>query len=121
MIKEKISSSLSIIGAETRFIEDVVTSEADLRSQESQRLRNYVEFWKLYRGEHWDETELDADKPTPVLNKTFVVVNKGIAFLVGKPPTINYPSEKVEALLAPYVEILLDNSGGMGQLSFDAA
>lgn len=93
----------------------------ELELQEETRLRNYAEFWRLYRGDHWDESEMDTDRPTPTKNKCMIIVNKSISFLVGKPFTVNYPDESAETLLAPYVNMLLRNSGGLANLGFLAA
>lgn len=94
---------------------------ASLQEQENIRKRNYIEFWKLYKGLHWEVAELDDDKPTAVQNKCFVIVNKGITFLVGKPWTVNYFNDEVEKLLAPYVNLIVKNSGGFGKFGFESA
>lgn len=97
------------------------TEEIDLFAKEHERWERYLEYWKLYKGEHWDDTELEEDMPTIKQNKAKVLVNKGLAFLVGKPFTINYLDESVENILAPYVNILLENSGKVGGFGYEAA
>jgi hypothetical protein len=91
----------------------------DLQRKEDRRYLKYNEYWRMYRGVHWNTNELDEDGPSPVINKCVVFVNKGISFLVGNPPTVNYALPEVEKLLAPYVNRIIKNSGGMARLSFE--
>lgn len=100
--------------------DDTNQARNEVEQRELKRYRNYTEFWKLYRGQHWGYEEEEEDSPTPVFNKTFIFVNKSISFLVGKPPTVNYTNEIIEKLLAPYVNLILKNSGGINHLTFEA-
>jgi hypothetical protein len=105
-----------------RALEYAYTDDlASLQETEAIRKRNYLEFWKLYKGLHWEVAELEDDKPTAVQNKCFLIINKLITFLVGKPPTINYFNDEVEQLLAPYINLVLKNSGELQALAFEVA
>lgn len=91
---------------------DIKLLEDKLRRKEEQRKNRYKEFWELYKGNHWSNDELDDDAPSLVWNKILIAVNKGVSFLVGKPPTFTYASKEIEKILSPFVEMVLENSGG---------
>lgn len=92
-----------------------------LLERELKRLERYREYWELYKGNHWSESELDTDGPTPVWNKTRTFIDKSITFLVGKPFKIGYLNEKIEKLLNPYIDLILANSGGAEMFGIEAA
>jgi hypothetical protein len=93
----------------------------DSSIQEMNRLERNTLYWQMYKGKHWDESEQDQDQPTPVFNKTKIIINKIITHLVGKPFTVNYPNEYIETLLAPFVNLILEESGGVETLGFEIA
>lgn len=96
-------------------------TESALLEREIKRLERYREYWELYKGNHWSESELDTDGPTPVWNKTRTFIDKSITFLVGKPFKIGYLNEKIEKLLNPYIDLILDNSGGAEMFGLETA
>ena len=83
------------------------------------RAGNIINYWKLYLGNHWEFDEQDGDKPTISRNKIKSIINKIITHAVGRSPFATYYNEEIEKLLKPYVDLLLDNSGGMGLLAYD--
>ena len=83
------------------------------------RTGNIINYWKLYLGNHWEFDEQDGDKPTISRNKIKSIINKIITHAVGRSPFVTYYNEEIEKLLKPYVDLLLDNSGGMGLLAYD--
>lgn len=99
---------------------EAVDARAQLDHKEAVRKKNYDEYWNLYKGDHWDASELDEESPSPVFNKVFTFINKAITFLVGNSPTVNYPKPEAEKLLAPYVNVILKNSGGIQKLAWEA-
>ena len=58
--------------------DDTNQARNEVEQRELKRYRNYTEFWKLYRGQHWGYEEEEEDSPTPVFNKTFIFVRKEI-------------------------------------------
>ncbi len=96
-------------------------TESALLERELKRIERYREYWELYKGNHWGESELDTDGPTPVWNKTRTFIDKSITFLVGKPFKIGYLNEKIEKLLNPYIDLILANSGGAEMFGIEAA
>lgn len=119
--REYGSKEISQLGKYSDATYDSQQLEKEIEEKEVRRKDNYREYWRLYEGKHWDYAELDVDKPTPINNKCYALINKSIAFLVGKPPTIMYPMEEIEPLLAPYVKILMENSGGLPFFCYEAA
>lgn len=89
------------------------------KSIRAMRKFNIMEYWKLYSNEHWDYSELDSDKPTIARNKIKSIINKVITHAVGRTPYITYFNEEVEALLKPYVDLLLEYTGGMSMLAYE--
>lgn len=85
---------------------------AQILEREQARFERYREYWELYKGNHWSENELDVDKPVPVWNKVATYVNKSVAFLVGKPFKVKFPNKEIQDWLMPYVQLILDSSGG---------
>jgi len=106
---------------ELNNLTDKDNSEANpiLEAYNKERIEEYSLFWKLYKGYLWEDYEEDEDKPTPSKNKIYTIVNKSIAFLVGKPFTVNYVTEEVENILSPYINQILENSGGKDVLGFN--
>lgn len=111
--------SKNSLSKEQDFLVESGETSASLLDQEYKRKQGYAEYWRLYKGYHWRWNEVDELDYTPVKNKCATLVNKSIAFLVGKPPTVNYPTEEIEQILAPFVNLILENSGGMATFSFD--
>lgn len=95
--------------------------EDNLKRKEELRKKRYIEFWELYKGNHWSNSELDSDAPPLVWNKILIAVNKGVSFLVGKPPTFSFASKEIEKILSPYVEMILENSGGQELFFYESA
>ena len=100
---------------------EVAAFKQDIDRQNAARKEAYREFWRLYKGEHWQDEEEDSIRPTAVFNKVFMFVNKSLSFLIGKPATINYLDSAQEALLAPFVQRIIKNSGGMLAFTFEAS
>ncbi len=96
-------------------------TESALLERELKRLERYREFWELYKGNHWSDSELDLDGPTPVWNKTRTFIDKSITFLVGNPFKIGYLNDKIEKLLNPYIDLILANSGGPKMFGLEVA
>lgn len=113
--------NVSRISQTANQVSEAESYQTLLEEKERLRKEGYRFFWDVYKGEHWRAEELDTEEPTPVINKCFTYVNKSLAFLIGKPATVNYPIEQVESLLAPYVNLIIDNSGGMEKFTFEAA
>lgn len=88
---------------------------------EEKRRQRYREFWDLYKGNHWSDSELDEDGPTPVWNKCRLYVDKSCTFLVGKQPKVKFPSKELQNILGPYVNMITESSGGMSIFSYEAA
>ena len=85
----------------------------DMSSAEQERIARIQNYWRIYKGEHWDISEQDTDQPTPVFNKSKRLINKILTHFVGKPFTFNYFDEQIETLLAPYVKYIMEKSGGI--------
>lgn len=83
------------------------------------RVAKVLGYWRMYLGNHWGSEEVDIDKPTISRNKIKTIINKIITHAVGRSPYVNYYNEEIESLLKPYVDLLLENSGGMGILAYD--
>lgn len=113
--------NVSRISSTAGQVSEAESYQSLLEEKERQRKYGYRFFWEVYSGDHWKAEELDPEEPTPVINKCFTYVNKSLAFLIGKPATINYPLPEVESLLAPYVNLIIGNSGGMEKFTFEAA
>ena len=95
--------------------------QQEVEEQNRIRKENYLEYWRLYNGDHWHEEEEDTEFPTPTFNKVYLFVNKALAFLIGKPATVNYIATEQEPLLAPFVQSIISNSGGMSLFTYSAA
>lgn len=120
--RDQTSKEISDLGQINHdAVYDNTMLQQEIEEKEIERKDNYKEYWRLYEGKHWDYSELDVDKPTPINNKCYALINKSVSFLVGKPPTVMYPLEEVESLLSSYVKILLDNSGGFPFFSYESA
>lgn len=109
---------MSLFGFTDTFIDSnsVITSDEAMRTS---RVMNIINYWKLYRGCHWEFDEKDDDKPTISRNKIKSIINKIITHAVGRAPFVVYFNEAIEKLLKPYVDLLIANSGGMGLLTYD--
>ncbi len=102
-----------------RFVRKSLT-EATILEKEFKRFERYVEYWELYKGNHWSESELDLDVPTPVLNKTRTFIDKSVSFVVGKSFKVQFPTKEIQKILDPFVDLLLENSGGALMLGHEA-
>ncbi len=93
----------------------------DMSFNEKDRVSRNSIYWDLYKGKHWTQEEQDDDQPTPTFNKVKIIVNKILSHLVGKPFAISYLNERIESLLAPFVNFILENSGGIECFGWEAA
>ncbi len=85
----------------------------ELTRIEERRLKDTKEYWDLYRGDHWTDTEaLNSTMPLPTVNKSRKLLDKSVTFLAGKPPIVQYANMDVENILKPLIKILSKNSGG---------
>ena len=62
----------------------------DLEQSELMRIKRYAEQWRFYIGQHWRFTREDGE-PLVTLNYTRAIIDKGVAWLVGKGMSISVP------------------------------
>lgn len=85
----------------------------NLEQAELLRLQRYREFWRFYYGKHWNFIREDGD-PLVTFNYYKKVIDKSVAFLLGKGFNLTVP-DPLMSLTGPFIkEVWKANGGKLG-------
>lgn len=83
-------------------------ADMGLSPEELGRVQNELNFWKWYKGHHWNTKRPDGE-PQVTANYTKAFVDKGVAFLAGKGFSIN-TDPNAEAVTKPFLDYVWDDN-----------
>lgn len=114
VIDHAISKISTLLGISTTTASS--TLEAILDSREQERIAQVRRYWNYYNGHHYDYARQDGEMP--YVNWVYGLVEKSIAWLIGKPPVLK-GREDIHPLIEELYREVIENSGG-DQLFYDA-
>lgn len=82
--------------------------EINLTPQETKRVQDIIESWRMYGGLHWKNKRPDGE-PQVTSNYIKAFVDKGVAFLAGKGFTLNTEAE-AEEITKPFLDSVWDDN-----------